>query len=83
MKDFERPVISIEETGRNIKLLREAHSVSVKELQAVLGFEYPQTIYNWESGKNLPSIDNLLVLSAFFHTPMEKIVGVRYIKMAV
>ncbi|MBQ0072402.1 MAG: helix-turn-helix transcriptional regulator [Spirochaetales bacterium] len=72
---FERPVVDIVETGRNIRELRIERNISIREIQRVLGFEYPQSIYNWETGKNMPSIDNLLVLSAFFNTPMEKIVG--------
>lgn len=70
-----RPVLDLEETGRNIKKLRIERGISVKELQILFGFDNPQAIYNWEKGRNMPSIDNLLVLSEFFEVTINEIVG--------
>ncbi len=70
-----RPVLDLEETGRNIKKLRIERGISVKELQILFGFDNPQAIYNWEKGRNMPSIDNLLVLSEIFEVTINEIVG--------
>lgn len=74
-----RPVLSLEETGSNIKKLRMEKGISVKELQGLLGFDNPQAIYNWERGRNMPSIDNLLVLSEIFGVAINEIVGKNFL----
>ena len=43
------------------------------DLQEFLGFEAPQAIYKWQSGKSLPSTDNLFALSVFFEVSIEDI----------
>lgn len=75
-----RPVLSLEETGKNIKMLRNKKGISVKELQSILGFDNPQAIYNWEKGRNMPSIDNLLVLSEIFGVSINEIVGKSFVE---
>ncbi|MDO4867769.1 MAG: helix-turn-helix transcriptional regulator [Clostridia bacterium] len=65
------PVIDLPGTGRNIQRLREKAGVTVRELQAYFGFEYPQAIYKWQHGECLPSIDNLLALARVLEVPME------------
>ena len=56
------PVIDMAATGRNIQKLRESSGLTVADLQAYFGFEAPQAIYRWQSGKTIPSTDNLLAL---------------------
>lgn len=65
--NFLKPVIDLQATGAQIKRLRKSNGFSVHELQEVFGFEYPQAIYAWEQGKNIPSIDNMLVLAKLFN----------------
>ena len=65
------PVINQVETGHCIRNARVKAGLSVKDLQAYFGFEYPQAIYNWQKGVCLPSVDNLLALSRIFRVPME------------
>ncbi len=60
-------------TGKRIKTLLTEKGYSVKDIQIVMGFENPQAIYKWISGKSLPSIDNLLILSKVLHTSIEDI----------
>ena len=50
------------------------HNLSVKDVQEVFGFEYPQAVYKWIRGESLPSIDNLVVLALLFKTTIDKIV---------
>lgn len=69
-----KPIINLIETGKNIKRLRIKNGLSVKDLQEIFNFTYPQAIYAWQDGKTIPTIDNLFVLSRLFNTPIEKIV---------
>lgn len=71
MKHF--PTVNLEATGRNITQLRKERGLSVRDLQAFFGFEAPQAIYKWQSGKALPSVDNLLALSVLLEVPMDSI----------
>ena len=41
--------------------------------QGAFGFENPQAIYKWVSGKSLPSLDNFVILSRLLHTSIENI----------
>ena len=61
------------ETGNRIRELLEKSGYSVRDIQIAMGFETPQSIYKWLSGKSLPSLDNLLILSRILHISMEEI----------
>ena len=67
------PAIDLKATGLNILKLRLKSGYSVKELRDCFGFDTPQSIYKWQQGKNLPSVDNLLVLSILFDTTINDI----------
>ena len=67
------PVIDPIATGKNIIRLRVERGMSVRDLQAYFGFEEPQAIYKWVSGKSLPSLDNFIILSRLLHTSIENI----------
>ena len=68
------PTIDLVATGKNIIKLREESGLSVRELQNIFGFATPQAIYKWQHGTALPTIDNLIVLSAVFKVSMEEII---------
>jgi len=70
------PVIDPVATGRNIENLRRQRGLSVRDLQDVLGFATPQAIYKWQHGASLPTIDNLVVLSAVLRVPIDEILVV-------
>ena len=65
--------IQQKETGRQIKKLLTEHGYTVKDVQSAMGFENPQAIYKWISGKSLPSLDNFVILSRLLHTSREDI----------
>ncbi len=70
------PTIDLIATGRKIENLRRQRGLSVRDLQDVLGFATPQAIYKWQRGNSLPTIDNLVVLSAVFRVPIDEILVV-------
>ena len=70
------PVIDLIATGQNIKNLRVAAGISVRDLQAILGFTNPQAIYKWQNGDCMPSIDNLVILAAVLGVTVDQILVV-------
>lgn len=71
------PVIDMTATGQNICRLRRSAGLSVRELQKILGFANPQAIYKWQQGVSVPSIDNLVILAAVLHAPIDEIIVLR------
>lgn len=65
------PVIDLAETGRRIERQRRQSGLTVRDLQAFFGFEYPQAIYKWQHGECLPTVDNLLALARILRVSME------------
>ena len=68
------PVIDLKATGQNIKRIRKASGISVRDLQMVLGFTNPQAIYKWQNGDSMPSIDNLVILAAVLGVSIDEII---------
>lgn len=71
---YKYPVVDLVKTGENITRLMNLNNVTVKDLQDVFGFEYPQAIYKWKRGECLPTIDNLIILASIFKTTIDKII---------
>ena len=68
------PTIDMVATGNNITKLREQAGMTVRDLQDVFGFASPQAIYKWQNGISMPTVDNLIVLSAVLNVTVEDIV---------
>lgn len=68
------PIIDMETTGRNIKRFRVQKGISINEMQDVFGFNNPQSIYRWQSGLSLPTIDNLVILASLFGVTIDEII---------
>ena len=68
--------IQQKETGNQIKKLLMENGYTVKDVQNAMGFENPQAIYKWISGRSLPSLDNFVILSRLLHTSIEDILVV-------
>lgn len=65
--------INMKATGRRIKELRKARQLTVEELSEYFHTS-PQAIYKWQSGKTLPTLDNMMVLGRLLQTKIEDIV---------
>ncbi|SDB54092.1 helix-turn-helix domain-containing protein [Butyrivibrio sp. INlla16] len=70
------PAINMVATGQRISDLRTAAGMSVKDLQDVFGFGTPNAVYKWQRGLALPTVDNLVVLSAVFGVSIDDIIVV-------
>lgn len=75
------PIIDVPKTGAKINLLRKKANISVKEIQEVFGFENPQAIYKWIHGRNLPTVDNLIILAKIFNVGVDDILSIDYIEI--
>ena len=68
------PVIDMVAAGQNIAAMRQRAGISVHALQQIFGFSTPQAIYKWQHGTAMPTLDNLLILSAVFGATMDQII---------
>lgn len=73
---FAMPAINMVATGRNIKKLRGAAGLTVRDLQDIFGFTTPQAIYKWQHGTAMPTLDNLVVLAEVLGVTMDEIIVV-------
>ena len=71
------PVIDMTATGNNIARLRRRAGLTVKDLQDIFGFNNPQSIYKWQRGAAMPTVDNLVVLAAVFGVSVDDILVIR------
>lgn len=68
-----KPIIDQVETGANIRRLRIERGITVSQIQKYLELETPRSIFKWQSGATLPSIDNLLGLSVLLKVSINEI----------
>lgn len=63
--------IDVKKTGQRMKEICRRRNISVKDIQEKLCIGSFQAIYAWFSGKSLPSLDNLYMLSRLLDVPMD------------
>ena len=80
---FLRPVLDLDATGVKIKTLMKQRGISPRQMQLILNFPYVQTIYNWFAGKNMPTIDNLVVLAQVLGVVMDDIIVTRMVEVDI
>ena len=71
-KKMNVPTIDIVQTGANIKALRKAAGIKVKDVADTLGVS-TQAVAKWQAGTALPTIDNLVILAAMLNTKIDDI----------
>lgn len=76
-------MLDLEATGAKIKTLMKQRGITPRQLQILLDFPYVQTVYNWYAGKNMPTIDNLVVLAQVLGVTMDDIVVTRMVNVEI
>ena len=71
---FSYPIINMVETGRKIRELADEKGIKPTDIQKVCGLGSLQAVYKWFSGKSVPTIDNLGIISNLLNTPIDDIV---------
>ena len=59
--------------SQKLRTIRESKNVSVEELSVNINVSIA-TINEWESGRSLPNVSDLVELSHFFEMPVDKII---------
>ena len=67
------PRINTVETGRNIRQLRRDRGLLYKWGRNAL-LVNRQTVFKWQRGDTLPTLDNLVVLAELFNVKLDDIV---------
>ena len=71
------PVVDMKKTGKRIKCLRTAAGLTVKDVQKACYLGSAYSIYKWQNGKAMPTLDNLIVLADLFKVSIDQIVIVK------
>ena len=76
-------MLDLKATGIKIKATMKQKGISPRQLQLIMNFPYVQTVYNWFSGKNMPTIDNLIVLSQILNVSMDCLVETIFVETEI
>lgn len=68
--------INRERTAKNIKALRAKHGLSVSDILLAVRLCNPRTIYEWENGKKLPTLEHFVTLTDVYQCDIEDILVV-------
>ena len=68
-------VIDRVQTGKNIRRFRQSRGLSVMDVSELFGGLARNSIYKWERGDTLPSIDNLYSLAWVFGVSLDELVA--------
>lgn len=66
---FDYPVIDMKATGQKLRELRKQKGLTIRMVCEALKVS-PQALGKWESGKALPTLDNLYALSFLYEAGM-------------
>lgn len=61
--------------GKNIKKAREAAGISQEEFAVKMGKSGRQTASNWETGKNEPTISDIIKIAEILGTTVSYLIG--------
>ena len=78
-----KPVLDLAATGIKIKTVMKQKGFSARELSVLMEFPYVQTIYNWFAGKNMPTLDNLIVLAQILGVKMDDLIVTQQVEIEV
>lgn len=79
MDSSNKYVIDAEKTGKFIKYLRESHNMTQEELADKI-FLTRKVVSKWETGRSVPSIDTLTLLSEILDVSFEELIAGEFLK---
>ena len=68
------PVINSEKTGKNIKKIISRSGMKMDDVMNYLGIAERSSLYRWFRGERIPSLENMLALSALLGISVNDIV---------
>lgn len=67
--------IDMAATGRNIRAMRMKAGMTIKDVQNACGIS-ATSVCNWQQGKSVPTIDNLVILASIWNVKIDDIIVV-------
>ena len=65
--------IDMKATGQNIHDMRIKAGMTIRDIQNVCGITSTREC-NWQNGKSIPTIDNLVILAYIWHVKIDDII---------
>lgn len=75
--DYRKAILDKEATSIRLRSLRIKANLTHERLAALLQFNTPRVIYDWECAKKMPNVENLYNLSLIFNMKMEDLLVMR------
>lgn len=69
------PVIDMAATGRNIRNLRVAAGMTIRDVQDACGVS-AAAVTKWQNGQTVPTIDNMIILASIWDVKIDDIIAV-------
>lgn len=66
-------MIDMAATGRNIREMRVKAGMTIKDIQDACGVT-STSVCNWQKGKSVPTVDNLVILASIWHVMIDSII---------
>lgn len=67
-------MIDAKATGEHLRILCKSRSITISQIQKQLNIGAFQSVYNWFSGKTMPSLENFYELSKLLCVPMNEMI---------
>ena len=67
-------MIDTKATGEHLRKLCKSRSVTISQIQKQLNIGAFQSVYNWFSGRTMPSLENFYELSKLLCVPMNEMI---------
>ena len=64
-------------TGAKLKQLARERGMSNSDIQRLMGFNTPQSVYKWFRGDSMPTIDNLVILADAFDCTIDDLLVIQ------
>jgi len=68
------PGVDTKKTGAKIRSLRMEAHLTVRGLADLLGLESDQSVYKWQRGDSVPTIDNCIALATIFNVSLDELI---------
>ena len=66
--------INMAATSKRLDDIRKEKGLSVKDIQHHFGFETPQAVYKWMTGRAMPCLDNLVILADLYQCKVDDMI---------
>lgn len=69
--DYQKAILDKDATSKRLRSLIAKSELTHEKLADLLQLNSPRVIYDWETAKKMPNVENLLNLALIFNMKME------------